>query len=389
MKAEQANRGTSIKQLKRRAREIRDAQGISLSQALEQASKEAGFEHYHAALQVLDTTPKVPKPPGEKDLLKAEATCQAIAAYVDDERNFDAMSKALSEIYYGKDRSLSEFALAFHAARDNEVSTVLGQWLGTALTNVDLDGPRFGTNIALILQAGDEEERPIACAIDGARALGQQIQLSLGVRGARVSFAPLALLVGRMEDGATLAEWLHVVHDQARLAPAIANGEIVLKRRGAPPAIGSGKGAHYVLFGRANAPMDSQDALDEALSEAACKGLRIAGETSDGAVDLVAVDLGAADLVMPWLYSAEMQRVASFVEDVTEEAGVRVRDLTLGLEVHDGEMERRVDIAVQVHDDDGRSTGKRLLDLGKFTFPTYLHLAMRKAFKEVGYSYVR
>lgn len=389
MKRDEASRSTSIKALKRRAREIRAAKDVPLGKALDLASVEAGFENYHEALRSLAGSA------GDSDasgLKLADQAFQAIARFASEERGFDRMSRALAAIYNGKDQGFSEYALAVHAGLDAGVSGLLVQWLGTAFNSAQLDGARFETNVAMILHAGPYGKRPIACAVDGFVELAKRVERLLNVRGVKVGFSPLAMLLSRLEPGGFMSEWMHVVHDACPLAGHIADGTVVLDRGAKEvPFFGESEGAYYVLLGRASAPMSKQGELEHALMEcAALNGLSCTGETSEGKVELSFEDFGTADSLVAWLYAAEMAEVSSFVQRVLEEEQVQTSQATLGLRVWERNpsrgntaesgLERRVDAVVYLPDDVGRVGRYSSIELGSYLFPSYLHLAVQTAF---------
>lgn len=387
MNRDEAGRSTSIKKLKSRAREIRKAQNVPLAKALEIASREAGYQNYHEALKALDSKSELLD---EKELDQASSTYGCIEAFLADDGRFDAMSKALMGTYYGRGSGLREFAVAYQASLNPDASAVLGQWIGTALNNAELEGPRFETNIALVLCAGEKAQRPLACVIDDAAALAAKLEDALRVRGARVALGPLAMLAGRVEDGKQLSEWLHIARNASSMAQAIAEGSVVLENKGnRPPSTGSSEGSCYVLFGRATAPMSSEEQLHAALSAASFDGISCVGETSEGCVELSAEDLGTADIVIPWLYADEVKSAASYVEYVLKEEGLKPERSRLGIQVWDGETPRRVDIVVHLPDDAGRVQRTRSTELGSYTFPTYLHLALQKEFGLMSYTLIR
>lgn len=393
MKRDSVARDTSIKKLKLRARELRISRRVPLAQALEIAATEAGFPDYHTALKSLS-----PQPAASNDdqFEQARRALQAINAFVARGSQYDPMSKALAEIYFARpgaraaipNPGLAEYALATLASKDQAATKVLSLWLATALTDTELDAPRFGVNVVLGLEAGAVEQRPRSCVIGNWATLAEhakQSLRSLGISSPKIDLSPVALLAIQPEHrGTLLSDWFAVLHPACADAQQRLDGGPALNWSGGrPPDSGTGAGANYVLFGRATSRPTAAARLERALEEVQWDGVSVVALAHGGPVQLMPRQLAAADGLMWWLYAPQVDAVSEFLEDLSSEPRFTLQENHLRMVVTPGEMDSHVQIEAVLSDDDPGNGRTRTVTLGDVRFPCYLYAALRGAFGDV------
>lgn len=382
MSRDEEARPISIKRLKRRARELRDNRAIPLAQALESAAKEAGFQSYHHAVTVLQ-----PRRSSNKDheIRLAQTAMGRMLAFANDESQYDAMAQALTEIYFGPTRSLAEYALSQIAIRHPDAVVVLSQWMGAALCDPDLESPRFGTNVALALRAGETKHRPHACAIKDVRTLEALVEEALVDFSCKVALSPVAMLATRPDEGSWIADWIQLTHTACRDAQARLGGDGTLRPTvGLPPSTGTATGADYIIFGRATTSPSFPGSVENALRQLSFNCAPIQGLTSAGPEELHLVEAGTADMLVSRLYQREVDQVVDFWRHVRDDeqrtSSNDLQHMDLGIAVRPDGTSHLVDVVVRVPDGPGNPPRRRVRQLGQQQFPAYLAFALICAF---------
>jgi hypothetical protein len=389
MTRDSIGRGTSIKKLKRRAKELRGTHGMPLSQALECAAIEAGFQNYHSAVSSLAKTRGSSE---DTQFALAEKALQSMAAFAADEGHFDRMSEALWEIYAEQAGArsptarpgLAEYALAIYASRDETATKLLATWLEVALADPALDAPPFGVNVGLRLDGGNRNQSPRACVIADVGPLANHAVKSLdsmGVGNPKIEFDPVALLALRPAPrGTMISDWWSVVQTACGNAEQRLNGGAPLNRTGRrPPDMGTGTGANYLLLGRATATPAEPGLLEKALEEVCWDGISVFGTTSRSPVELSPVELGGADILLSTLYASEVNEVASWLA-MQVDALWRSSNVELRMVVRPGDLESSVMIEASLPNDSRVPVRTRRLPMGSHLFPCYLYAGLHRAF---------
>jgi len=373
--------GRSLKQIKTRARQLRDSHGMTLSSGLEQAAREAGYANYHEAHRVLGLTGV------DLAIDRASAALRAIENFHEhpnSESAFQDMSTALRAAYTNDSKGARgvELALVIGASARPDAVRTLAQWLGAWMENPLTEGPHFGMACVLSINCGSYVERTGSAIVSDIELLEQNLESALRLGPAlRVRLSPIAMLFEPMEpNGELLGSWaaaLAMGHEMGH--KRMHDGLVLQRKAGSFSEVGHAIGSQYLVFGWMEGPRALESAATDAMNGPAVTTVLARLEGSAGPF------AGSLDLFVPGsqlLAVLYREQIRVLIEELGahHNIGSRKAKISVTVNVHHAEEPRadpeyhpeyHVDLVVS-----SPGSTPTSIFLGPIMFPAYLYQAI-------------